>query len=69
MVHLDLSTTFNSFGILLIGVVLLLTSRRFMEKKIDRQTFNELRREQIMVIIGLIFVILGYIFDFLTFLG
>lgn len=53
--------TFDVIGKVLLGVAVLLAHRRIMEEhKIDKKVLIELRREQILGVIGVILIIIGY---------
>lgn len=54
--------TFDFVGTVLLAVSLFRVHSRVMhEHKIDRKVIREIRKEQIMIIIGLALIVIGYV--------
>lgn len=54
--------TFNVLGEILIGLTVLRVHWRFRkEHRVDEKVFQEMKREQVLGIIGIIFIVIGYL--------
>lgn len=61
MNYLLLSETFDLIGSLLIAYTVIMVHYRFWkEHKVDGNVFREMRREQIIGMVGVVFMLAGY---------
>lgn len=60
--NLDLiGFTFDVLGKVLLGITVLLAHRQIVEEhRIDRDVLMEMRREQVLGLLGIILIIVGY---------
>lgn len=58
-----IGATFDVIGKVLIGVAVLLVHGHIMkEHKIDKMVLRAMRREKILVFVGIILIVIGYFF-------
>ncbi len=54
--------TFDVIGKILIGITVLLVHKRVIkEQKIDKTVLKEMKREQLMGLLGIVLIIIGYV--------
>jgi len=65
---LIIGSTLDVIGKILIGVAVLFVHGHILkEHKIDKYVFKEMKREQFLVLLGIIFIILGYLIHIINF--
>lgn len=59
-----LALTFDVLGKILLGITVLLVHRRVIkEHRIDRPVFLEMKREQFLGLLGIIFIVIAYFLE------
>ena len=62
-----IGVTFDVIGKILIGITVLLVHKRVMkEHRIDKYVLREMKREQLLGWLGILFIIIGYIFNLVS---
>lgn len=57
-----IGATFDVLGKILIGITVLIVHRHIVkEHKIDRDVIKQMKREQVLGVLGIIFIIIGYL--------
>ncbi len=63
-----IGATFDVIGKILIGIAVLLVHKHILrEHKIDKDVLKQMKKEQIIGLLGIIFILIGYFIHVLSF--
>lgn len=65
-----IGTTFDVMGKVLIGITVLIVHRHVLkEHRITKDVLKQMRKEQILGLLGIVFILIGYFIHILAFKG